>query len=89
MAVETNINVQPAGPASPTVPVPLMMVRTPDGNAGVVLVQAMMLVTPDGDPFQPMTEATGREMVSLLRQILTMTADANGAFRMTEQLDPE
>jgi hypothetical protein len=77
---ETSIQVQPAGTAQPGQPAPppaaLKMIQLPDGT----LAQAMCLVDDQDRILQPMTEATGQRIATLLLNIATSLAIAHGTL---------
>jgi hypothetical protein len=88
---ETSVNVQPAAaqPGAPVAPFKLAMLTVPDGIGGVITLQCVCLMSPDGDPYVPLTEATGREIASLLTQLVNLMADQTNTFRLGDKLDPE
>lgn len=70
---ETTVNVQPAQPqgAQPVAAVPLHFFIAPDGNGVLSLIQGVALVDDQGRAYLPMTEETGKELVSLMRLLIT------------------
>lgn len=77
---ETSIQVQPAtaqGQAAPA-PLPIKMFLVEDGTN--TQVQAMCLTDDQGRAYQPMTEATGQQIVRLLTQLVSMMAVSTGGL---------
>ena len=77
---ETSIPVQPAAAqgAVPPPPLPLKMVQASDSSG--TEIQAVCLFDDQGRAMYPMTEATGQRIVQLLSQLVSMTAQYNGAL---------
>ena len=78
---ETSVPVQPAGTtqagAAPA-PLQLKMVAPSDGSG--TQTQGVTLFDDQGRSVQPMTEATGQQIVRLLTQLVAMTAVATGGL---------
>lgn len=90
---ETSIPVQPAASGAPVAqPLQLKMITALDGLGGqagplgMVAIQAMCLVDDQGRIYQPMTEATGQQIVRLLGQLIKTTVEqGQGGFYPQEE----
>lgn len=76
--VDTVIAVQPAA-AVTTAPIASVKVfSSVDANGATVLTQAMALVDEFGRTYQPMTEATGQDLVQAIKALHAHLANFNG-----------
>jgi hypothetical protein len=78
---ETAINVAPAaGQGAPVAALPLKLFSAPDGAGGLNVIQAVCITDDQGRAYLPMTEETGKELCSLMRQLLTTIVQNDGGF---------